>query len=145
MKLLDALKEISEIVSKKSDKQKRKEDKESISSIMQKIEKKIKQHENKISKLPKRTYKRPGTIFKTVNGVRRKFCKTMVLEFRVSQGIDEETIKREIIFKVNKQLKRLNICPEIAYIQHPPIVGVRGIDFIENMFTVQIKFERVKQ
>jgi len=94
--------------------------------------------------IPQRTYTRNGTIFKTVDGVRRKFGKIMVVQFKASQDVDEETIKREIVFAANEQLKKLNICSEIAYIQQPAEVGIYGRDFIENMFTVQIKFERVK-
>ena len=93
---------------------------------------------------PQRTYTRKGVIFKTIDGVRRKFGEIMVLEFKASQDIDEEILKREIVIASDNQLKKLNVCNEIAYIQQPAEVSIYGDDYIQNLMTVQIKFKRVK-
>ena len=93
---------------------------------------------------PQRTYTRKGVIYKTIDGVRRRFGKIMVLEFKASQDLDELTLKNEIRLAADNQLKKLNVCNEIAYMQQPAEVGIYGDDYIENMMTVQIKFKRVK-
>jgi len=95
--------------------------------------------------VPQRTYTRKGTIFKTVDGVRRKFGKTMIVLMKVSTELESEILHTEIEIECKKQADYLNAVPEIQYTLKEGIeVSIFGDDFIRQLATVRMIFERVK-
>lgn len=96
-----------------------------------------------MKKIPQRDYTRNGTIFKTVDGVRKKFGLRMTCHFKFSNDI-EVTDYINLFYNFRNE-EQIRLCNESGYVYAKELesIGFVDDDFIHNNKTIQIRFIRL--
>ena len=100
-------------------------------------------HMPKPKHIPQRTYTRNGVIFKTVDGVRRKFGRAMNVHFNFSNELTAKDVMKHLFkFRYEQQLK---LCEDSGYLYARELesIGFNQDDFIQDCKTIRIRFVRL--